>query len=172
MFYLYFPGNSVLNKNEFEEFEAMFKKNNFKYHCQSWIHWTDETKHFDLEKEMEALDKALFGVKEEEFTIIGKSIGTMFASKIAKKLGEKVKAIFLLGIPSGVFAENSDDYNSILENTNSKKYIFQNTKDPFGDIQAVRDFASKGLNLIERDFEDHKYSVASEVEELILKPRF
>jgi pimeloyl-ACP methyl ester carboxylesterase len=168
MFYLYFPGDSIINKNELDEFEDMFKKNGFMYHCQSWIHWTDQAKQFSFYDEIAALDKVLANIVETEFTIIGKSIGTMFASKIANKLGEKVKKIFLLGIPSGIFADNLDSYDSILENANSGKYIFQNTSDPFGDIQAVKIFANKGFNLIERDYEDHKYSVANEVEKIIL----
>lgn len=167
MFYLYFPGNSPLNRTELEEFANMFQKNQFKYFCQEWIHWEDEKKTFDLEKELEIVRKIIRESESREFIIIGKSIGTMFGSKVAEILGDKLKAIFLLGIPSQVYQDNTDVYTTLLENKEAQKYIFQNINDPYGNINATREYAGKGLQLFERNFDDHKYSVASEVEEII-----
>lgn len=167
MFYLYFPGNSPLNRNELEEFANMFKENQLKYFCQEWIHWSDEKKAFDLKQELEVTKKVIKESESKEFIIIGKSIGTMFGSKVAEVLGDRLKAIFLLGIPSQIYQDNTDVYSKLLENRETQKYIFQNVNDPYGDIEATREYAQKGLQLFERNFDDHKYSVSKEVEEII-----
>lgn len=167
MFYLYFPGNSTLNKNELNEFSDMFKENQFKFFCQEWIHWSDDKKSFDLDKELDITRQVIKESESKEFIVIGKSIGTMFGSKVAEVLGDRLKAVFLLGIPSEIYRDNEGTYSKLLENKEAQKYIFQNVNDPYGDIEATREFARKGLQLFERNFDDHKYSVAKEVEEII-----
>jgi len=167
--HIYFPGNSSLNKNELEEFSKMFKENDLSFYAHEWNHWEEEDKDFDLELELKRVSGALMqfdGVKS--YSLYAKSIGTYFASELISSMIVQPTNIFLMGIPTGIGKEKTKVYESALKRSGSEIKIIQNSKDPYGPISEVKNILGEvNYELIERDADDHRYSCADEVKELI-----
>lgn len=126
-----------------------------------WAHWTDEGKKFDAQEKAELIVKH---AKGDNLNIIAKSLGTLVACKLYLLIPDQIERMVLCGIPV-----KDLKYDEILtiKNTlksNEEDFIcFQNSKDPHGSYEKVKDFGKV------RYFESntHEYPYFSEFQDFL-----
>jgi hypothetical protein len=166
MQYIYFPGNSPLNRNELEEFSKMIKSHGVDFYGHEYEHWKNEKLSFDEERE---LSTAMSNIdNNQDYVLLGKSIGTYMAVKFIEKIGKDPVYTILMGIPTGIGEDRLGAYKRVLSKVATPIHLIQNENDPFGKIEDVRKVLS-GIELKElaMDADTHQYSYADEVEEIL-----
>ncbi|MCA9386958.1 hypothetical protein KC669_02900 [Candidatus Dojkabacteria bacterium] len=166
MKFIYLPGNGKVNESELREFVRMLEDHNQKVAGHQYLHWADESLSFDEESELEILKEEF---NDEEYVVLGKSIGTYLAVKVAEKLKEKVKFVVLMGIPTGIGEDKTSQYSKILSELDCPIYVIQNDKDPYGVLDDMRKvMEGVDYNEIVMEADNHIYMYADEVENILI----
>lgn len=116
-----------------------------------WMHWTDENSKFDVQEKAELIAKHLRG---EKANIVAKSIGTLIASILIKINPEQINKVIFCGIPvKDVSSDELELIRSACQSLGDKITIIQNSNDPHGTFDEVKDFG----NVIQKDNDTHDY---------------
>lgn len=166
MQYIYFPGNSPLNKNELEEFSAMIKGHDVKFYGHEYEHWSNEELSFDEEKELRSVMSKVD--KNEDYVVLGKSIGTYMSVKFIELMDKDPVYTILMGIPTGIGDDKLEAYKGVLSKVATPIYLIQNDDDPYGKVEDVRSVLT-GVDYEEMimNSDNHQYSYADEVEKIL-----
>lgn len=148
------PGYSFSNKEWGEGITKHLQNSKVHY----WKHWDGKTK-FDPEIEAEEITEEIIGDKTN---ILAKSLGTYVLAILINKKKVSINKIVLCGIPLGdLEVGDLETYKSAFSNFNPEKIIcFQNSDDPHGNYQKVKEFLKKinpKIKLISKEATDHNY---------------
>ncbi len=122
-----------------------------------WEHWMDAEKRFVPQKKADDLMDIL---KNESANIIAKSVGTLVAVLVVKKIPNQIKKVILCGIPSTsvqrlkIFQEALKDFPA------EKILVVQNEHDPLGPFTKVKEFIKKvnpKIKVVQKPRSDHDY---------------
>lgn len=149
------PGYSLHNKDWALDIKKELKLGH-PVLVHEWRHWRDGSS-LSLKYEMEKIGKE---VGEDEFNIIGKSVGARMAIRVISELRDKVKKVILCGVAS-ISGDSQKAYQKALTDFPPERIIcFQNTKDPFVPYQEVKKFIhflNKKIKVVEKGRSDHHY---------------
>lgn len=159
------PGYSPKNK-EWADETARELNLDHEIIVHNWKHW-ETGGNMSIKYEMEKIKEEL---DEDDFNIIGKSVGARIAVRTISELRKQVSNVILCGVAS-VSDDNKKAYIKALSNFSSENIIvFQNTKDSFVPYQEVKKFI-KGINpkikVIEKPRSDHHYPYSDEFQEFL-----
>jgi pimeloyl-ACP methyl ester carboxylesterase len=147
---LILPGYSASNKEWVDETAKSLKVEGT-IRPFYWMHWTDENSKFDVQEKAELIAKHLRG---EKANIVAKSIGTLVASILIKINPEQINKVIFCGIPvKDVSNDELELIRSVCQTLGDKITIIQNSNDPHGTFDEVKDFG----NVIMTDRDDHNY---------------
>lgn len=122
-----------------------------------WSHWTDETKTFNpREKAQDVIDVLL----KDRANIIAKSVGTLVAAHVLQKISERIHKVILCGIPSVSDERLAIFKEAFLKFPPDNVICFQNSRDPLGSYEKVKEFMAKvnpKIKVIEKERSDHEY---------------
>ena len=149
------PGYSPKNKEWADEVAKKLDLGH-KVIVHNWKHWKDGGS-MSIKYEMEKIKEEL---GEDDFNIIGKSVGARITVRVLSELNEQVDKVILCGVAS-ISEDTKKAYEKALTDFPSEKIIvFQNTKDPFVPCQEVKKFI-QGVNpkikVIEKRGSEHHY---------------
>ncbi|MCA9381444.1 alpha/beta hydrolase [Candidatus Dojkabacteria bacterium] len=166
MKFIYLPGNGKVNEGELHAFVRMLEDHNQTVYGHQYLHWADESLSFDEQNELDVLHEEF---NDDEYVILGKSIGTYVAVKVAELLKEKVRFIILMGIPTGIGEDKTLQYSKVLSEIDCPIYVIQNDKDPYGALDEMRKVMDGvDYNEIIMEADNHIYMYAEEVENILL----
>lgn len=116
-----------------------------------WAHWDDELKTFDVDEKATLIAKH---IKGDSINIIAKSIGTLVTAKLFTIIPDQIKKVVLCGIPvNDLKPEELEFVKTICINNKNKITIIQNSNDPRGTYEQVKDFG----NVTNKDSDTHDY---------------
>lgn len=136
-----------------------------------WDHWiSPKNKFIPEDKASYALDL----VGDDSLNIVAKSIGTLVAAKIIKRSAHRVKKVILCGIPlNDLSPREKIEISDVIGSFPTEKILcFQNTGDPHGSYEEVKNFFAKThskINIIPKDGNDHEYSYSVEFDDFFKK---
>lgn len=152
------PGGSIYNKKWTEDTAREIKLDH-EVRPVFWNHWDDPSKTFDpKEKVRLIIDVA----RQNQINIIAKSIGTLVASYIIEQVPNNVQKVIFCGLPINDISESDKEvYVQALKKFPVDHVLcFQNTNDPHGTIDQIKDFLFKinpKIKIIEKDRNNHEY---------------
>lgn len=122
-----------------------------------WEHWMDSEKRFIPQKKADDLMDVL---KADHANIIAKSVGTLVAAAVVKKIPAQIEKVILCGIPS-VSPQRLKIFQESFKNFPAERIIvIQNSRDPLGPYDKVKEFMAKvypKIKVIEKPRSDHHY---------------
>ena len=147
---LILPGYSASNKEWVDETAKNLKVEGT-IRPFYWMHWADENSKFDVQEKADLIAKHLRG---EKANIIAKSIGTLVASLAIKTISDQINKVIFCGIPvNDISKEELEIIKSVAKSSGDKIIIFQNSNDPHGLFDEMKDF--NNARMTNRD--DHNY---------------
>lgn len=174
---IYFGGYSTKNIEEGEHIVSTLEKANYKVFFNQWRHWKG-TEINTMQEVEEDINSIISQFKsEEEFGIIGKSIGSYAAIRLAETLlekGKKIKFVLLLGIPAADNYEDTNrDYRRVIGKSSFPTYIIQNSEDEHGGSASVTELLDGLLyNMMVMDANNHRYDYPDEILQIVNKAAF
>lgn len=161
---LYFPGNSLRNKDERDLFEDYFASKSMPGYFHGWEHWITE-REFDEDLELAVLKDILEDLDDiENFNVLGKSMGTFFSCLLLKHASIKVENLILMGVPLGIGEERIALMQEVIKHTEASITIFQNEFDPYGPLEKVKELFGEYAEIVVREGDEtHQYAIAEEV---------
>jgi predicted alpha/beta hydrolase family esterase len=162
------PGFSVKNK-KWAEAAAKEIKLDHVVRPILWSHWEDSEKKFDPEEKANDIIDVLL---KDQVNIIAKSIGTLVAIFMIKKINTRIEKVILCGIPLNDIEEREkEEIRNALKAFPVEKIIcFQNQDDPHGSYDQVKKFLSEispDIKLVLKSGEDHEYPYYSEFQSFL-----
>lgn len=122
-----------------------------------WMHWTDENSKFDVQEKAELIAKHLRG---EKANIVAKSIGTLVASILIRSIPDQINKVIFCGIPvKDVSSDELELIRSACQSLGDKIVIVQNSNDPHGTYDEVKDF---GI-VVKKESDTHNYFYFDEI---------
>lgn len=155
---LILPGYSLANKDEAEKIQNDLKPN-METVVWYWPHWkTGQTETGWLEIEAE---KIVTSLKQDQVNIVAKSIGTMVAMILLKRIPHQINKIILCGIPLGDFLAGNDQFYEALDFPPAENILcIQNENDNHGSYESVEKFIREinpEIKIISKPRSDHSY---------------
>ena len=127
-----------------------------------WDHWLEPEKTFRPKEKAQDIIDIVHG---DKVNIIAKSVGTLVAAYVAESIPEKVGKMILCGIPS-VSDQRLKIFQAAFEKIAPERIVaFQNTQDPLGSFNEVKEFMAKvnsKIKVMEKPRIDHNYPYYSE----------
>lgn len=116
-----------------------------------WMHWSDSNSKFDVEEKAQLIVKH---IKGDRIKIIAKSIGTLIALKLLSLIPDQVEKIVLCGLPINDLKPEEVEFVKMMSvNNKDKVTIIQNSNDPHGTFEQVKDFGDVFL----KESDNHEY---------------
>jgi hypothetical protein len=173
LFSIYLPGYSNENQEDLEAISRKFRKKEVPHYARHWDHWYEGGLPFDLERELDQLTTIMKTLKNPDYALIGKSIGSLVAVNLITKLPKSPKLIVLMGVPLSMLKpEDLEQYKSALKNPDYRKVIVQNAGDPYGgekELQSMLGDVIKqnSVDVMIPEGKDHKYNYPEMLIDLI-----
>jgi pimeloyl-ACP methyl ester carboxylesterase len=133
-----------------------------------WSHWENESKKFDDKQNANLIIRL---AKEDRINLVAKSVGTLVATLIVKKIPERVNKIILCGIPTVSDKRLKISREAFKDFPPENIIVFQNQNDPFATYVEVEDYMRKvnpKIKVISKERSDHHYPYYQEFQEFIL----
>lgn len=155
---LILPGFSLKNKDWSEDVQRhlnLGKNSEVIY----WRHWqTGNNSDFHLDYESQQISHK---VLNKNYNILAKSVGTLVAMKVIRHSPTLLNKLILCGIPiNDLNDEDFEDYKILHEVNKYKVTVFQNSTDPHGSYEQLKQFLGKideNFKIIEKPRDDHDY---------------
>lgn len=171
---IFLPGFSgQYNGPEMHEITRFLESNGHQVYAVEWPHWSNPDHEFKADEEVAKVWEYISKQSEQDFVIIGKSIGTFVATKLLDIHPDFwPKKVLLMGLPSESDNFSEADkrlYPEALKRVEQQLVVLQNENDPFGSAEQVK----KLLEMVNCQFEivegndTHAYVYPEKVEELI-----
>lgn len=125
----------------------------------TWHHWqTGNNKDFSPEDEAK---KIVDDIPFKGADIIAKSIGTYITVRLISKVQERIRKVVLCGIPlNDLSEEDKNAYLSINSLGNQTILVIQNSLDPHGTYEDVKNFITainQNIEVRMKTSADHEY---------------
>lgn len=128
-----------------------------------WAHWTDPVKVFDPREKAELIARH---TKGENVNIVAKSLGTLVAAYVIELIPDQIEKIIFCGIPlKDLKPEEIEKIKEVIAKNNSKFVGFQNSSDPHGQFNDVKDFG----NMVVKEASDHNYYYFEEFNSFLVR---
>jgi pimeloyl-ACP methyl ester carboxylesterase len=164
------PGFSPHNKEWAEDIKKDLKLSHDVL-VHEWRHWKNSLSLSTSLSLSYELNKIREEVGEDEFNIIGKSVGARMAIRVITELREKVKKVIICGVAS-ISPDSQKAYLKALTTFPPDKIIvFQNTNDPFVPYLEVKIFIESinpKIKVIEKPRSDHHYPYPAEFQKFLI----
>lgn len=152
------PGYSSHNKKWLEDTAASISSDG-EIRPIYWGHWDDPIIKFDPRLKANLLD-AVSGKRVVD--IVAKSIGTLVASYLIQKSPEKIRRVIFCGMPLNDIGEKEKEIikNALSKIPSENVICFQNSEDPHGSYDSVKNFLSgheSDVEIISKPRDDHEY---------------
>lgn len=135
-----------------------------------YAHWNSDEEFINFDTELDVLSEELkdFG----EYVVFAKSIGSVLASLGMSRGIIKPTKFIVAGLPLGLIVSENHPVGTWLENDTTKLIVVQNTNDPLGSFDDVRDYIGKikkegDFELVELPGDSHDYSDLEKLKEII-----
>ena len=159
------PGYSTKNK-EWADETANELKLDHEIIVHNWEHWKTGG-NMSVKREMEKIKDEL---GEDNFNILGKSVGARISIRVISELRDQVNKVILCGIAS--ISENSKKayLKALLDFPSENIICFQNTKDSFVPYSNVKKFIgdiNPKIKVIEKPRSDHHYPFTADFQKFL-----
>ncbi len=160
------PGYSVHNKGWTEDVAKNLRLPH-EIRPVFWSHWDDPSKTFNPHEKAEDVIDVLL---KDKANIIAKSVGTLVAAYVLQKIPDRTHKVILCGIPS-VSDERLQTFREAFAKFPPENVIcFQNSRDPLGNYQKVKEFMGKvnpKIKVIEKERNDHNYPYSEDFQKFL-----
>jgi len=123
-----------------------------------WNHWENEREENWKVKEVEIIIKT---IGTDKVNILAKSIGTLVAMHVIKKIPTQINKLILCGLPLGdLVTGDNKDYELLKNFTKETVMVIQNENDPHGSFESVKKLISSinpGIEIIPKPADNHDY---------------
>ncbi len=158
---LILPGYSASNKDWVDETAKNLKVGGV-VRPFYWMHWTDENSKFDVDEKTNLIIKH---IKGDNINIISKSAGNLIALKLVTMIPDQIKKIVLCGLAiNDAKSEDLEFIKMICQNNKNKITIIQNSNDPHGTYEQIKDFG----NVINKESDTHDYFYFEEINKFLI----
>lgn len=125
-----------------------------------WMHWSDSNSKFDVEEKAQLIVKH---IKGDRIKIVAKSIGTLIALKLLSLIPDQVEKVVLCGLPINDLKPEEIEFVKMMSvNNKDKVTIIQNSNDPHGTFEQVKDFGDVFL----KESDNHEYPYFEEFNQI------
>lgn len=162
---LILPGNSPKNKKLLDTYSEYFEDKDLNIISLPWKHWSDNTKDFVDDSEVERIIETIKS-NAGDFHIIAKSVGTILFSKALNQFDHSIiRSITFLGLPISGRTNKFKIYCNVLNELHDIPITFiQARNDPYATFDEVTTFTREILHnneikLKEIDRDDHVYPI-------------
>ena len=162
---IYLPGYSAANKEEEITNSNFLSSNGLQMINYEWKHWDGSEDIWGIDFYIDDLIKL---IGEEDYGIIGKSIGTFVAVNLLANVTKPPKYVILMGIPAADFPQEKLDLYKVLENKDYPIHIIHNRNDVHGNWNEVQSLL-KNVKYTSKIFESntHDYTYPEAIYEFL-----